>query len=87
MCPLREVGVEPGTASTQAEAADLADPLTMREVEILRLVAARMTNQKIAEQLLVSMSSIKTQINRSWRKLELLSRTQVVAKTRQHWIV
>ena len=59
--PLREVGVEPGTASTQAEAVDLADPLTIREVEILRLVAARMTNQKIAEQLVVSMSTVKKQ--------------------------
>ena len=37
---LRETGVRPETASAQVAAADLAEPLTGREVEILRLIAA-----------------------------------------------
>ncbi len=84
---LGEMGVRPTTTSAQSTAADLPDPLTTREVEILRYVAAGMTNQEIAEQLVVSMSTVKTHINRTYRKLDARSRTQAVAKGRQLGIV
>ena len=56
---LPEKGVKPKTASAQSAAAGLAEPLTMREVEILRLVAAGMRNQEIADHLFISLSTVK----------------------------
>ena len=61
---LREVGVKPETASAQAAAADLAEPLTVREVEVLRLIAAGMRNQEIADRLFISLSTVKRHIAR-----------------------
>ena len=84
---LEESGVEPDTALTQAPAGDLVEPLTEREIEILRHIVAGMTNQDIAEQLVVSMSTVKTHINRTYRKLDVQSRTQAVARIRQLGIV
>ena len=84
---LDESGVEPDTALTQAAAGDLVEPLTEREIEILRHIVAGMTNQDIAEQLVVSMSTVKTHINRTYRKLDVQSRTQAIARIRQLGIV
>jgi DNA-binding NarL/FixJ family response regulator len=52
--------------------------LTEREVEILRLVAYGLTNQAIADALHVSISTVKTHINRLFRKLDIGERVQAV---------
>ena len=65
----------------------LPEPLSEREIEVLALIASGASNQQIAEQLVVSMSTVKTHINRTYRKLDARSRTQAVAKARQLGIV
>lgn len=67
--------------------ASLPDPLSEREIEVLTLVVSGATNQQIAEHLVVSMSTVKSHINRIYRKLDARSRTQAVAKGRQLGIV
>ena len=52
------------------------DPLTPREVEILRLVARGLTNMDIANQLVVSERTIRTHISNILGKLHLANRTQ-----------
>ena len=66
----------PGTPSS-AERAALA-ALTARETDVLRLVAAGLSNGEIAEKLVVSEGTVKTHLNRAMAKLNLSSRAQAV---------
>jgi NarL family two-component system response regulator LiaR len=52
------------------------DPLTEREVEVLRLVARGLSNQDIADQLVVSERTVRTHISNILGKLHLANRTQ-----------
>ncbi len=52
------------------------DHLTGREVEVLKLVARGLSNQEIAEQLVVSVATIYTHVSNILAKLHLASRTQ-----------
>jgi LuxR family maltose regulon positive regulatory protein len=61
-------------------AADLAEPLTVREVEILRLIAAGMRNQEIADQLFISLSTVKRHIANAYGKLGVGHRTEAAAR-------
>ena len=52
------------------------DPLTQREVEILRLIAQGHENKDIAEQLVISEATVRTHVSNILGKLHLASRTQ-----------
>jgi two-component system, NarL family, response regulator LiaR len=52
------------------------DPLTEREVEVLRLVAQGRSNQEIAGQLVISEATVRTHVSNILTKLHLASRTQ-----------
>jgi NarL family two-component system response regulator LiaR len=52
------------------------DPLTPREVEVLRLVAKGMENPEIAAQLVISEATVRTHVSNIMSKLHLASRTQ-----------
>jgi LuxR family maltose regulon positive regulatory protein len=60
----------------------LADPLSDRELEVLGLIAGGASNGEIAARLVVGMSTVKTHVNRIFRKLDAESRTQAVARAR-----
>lgn len=53
-----------------------AEPLTDREVEILKLVAEGLTNQEIAGRLVVSERTVRTHVSNILSKLHLANRTQ-----------
>ncbi|MEW5872920.1 MAG: LuxR C-terminal-related transcriptional regulator [Chloroflexota bacterium] len=61
----------------------LFEALSQRELEVLRLLAAGLSNQQIAAQLVVAPSTVKTHINHLYRKLDVSSRTQATARARQ----
>jgi NarL family two-component system response regulator LiaR len=52
------------------------EPLTEREVVVLKLVARGLTNQEIADQLVVSERTVRTHISNILSKLQLANRTQ-----------
>ena len=52
------------------------EPLTAREVEILTLVAQGMSNQEIAEKLVISERTVRTHVTNILGKLHLANRTQ-----------
>ena len=58
----------------------LVEPLTPREVEILRLIAAGMRNQEIADRLVISLSTVKRHIANTYGKLGVDHRTEAVAR-------
>jgi LuxR family maltose regulon positive regulatory protein len=58
----------------------MAEPLTPREVEILRLVAVGMRNQEIAEQLVISLPTVKRHIANTYGKLGASHRTEAIAR-------
>lgn len=54
------------------------EPLTLREIEVLELVAKGANNQTIADKLFVKEVTVKTHLNSIFKKLKVTSRTQAV---------
>ena len=72
-----------GEASGSVPPAEgLLEPLSERELEVLQLIAAGKTNRQVATELFVSVGTVKTHVNNIYRKLDIHSRTQAVAKAR-----
>jgi len=72
-----------GLLSVSLEGTDtplLIEPLSDRETEVLRLIAAGLSNRKIAEELVITVGTAKTHANNIYRKLDVNSRTQAVAR-------
>jgi LuxR family maltose regulon positive regulatory protein len=61
----------------------LVDPLTERELEVLRLLAEGLSNKEIATRLVVAPSTIKQHLKNVYGKLDVHSRTQAVARGRE----
>lgn len=57
--------------------------LSNREIEVLQLMAAGCSNQEIADQLFVSVNTIKTHSSNVFEKLDVKRRTQAVEKAKQ----
>lgn len=57
--------------------------ITLREQEVLGLLAAGKSNKEIAQKLGVSPNTIKTQVASLYQKLEVQRRTQAVQKARE----
>jgi DNA-binding CsgD family transcriptional regulator len=58
----------------------LPSSLSAREVEVLRLVSRAQTNQQIAENLLLSVSTVKKHVRQIISKLEVSDRTQAAIR-------
>lgn len=57
--------------------------LSQRELEVLQGMAAGLSNQEIADQLFVSLNTIKTHASRLFEKLDVKRRTQAIEKGKQ----
>ena len=58
----------------------VSEPLTMREREVLDLLAQGCLYKEIADQLQISYSTVSTHLEHIYEKLQVHSRTQAVAK-------
>jgi DNA-binding NarL/FixJ family response regulator len=78
----------PPTAAAGAAPGPRPDPcldeLTPREVEVLKLIAAGLSNSEIANKLVLSNATVKTHINRIFYKTGARDRAQAVRYAYQH---
>jgi DNA-binding NarL/FixJ family response regulator len=74
-------------APAQPEASGAADVLTARELEILRLVAAGLSNNRIAAQLWVAEQTVKFHLSNIYRKLGLANRTEASHYAHTHGLL
>jgi LuxR family maltose regulon positive regulatory protein len=72
----------PGT-----ERGQLIEPLSPRELEVLQLIASGASNPEIAQQLYISVNTVKKHVTNIFGKLSATSRTQAVARGRDLGLV
>lgn len=68
-------------------AASLLDPLSARELEVLRLVAAGLSNREAAQALFVTEETIKKHLSHIYDKLAVKNRTQAVARAKENGLL
>jgi LuxR family maltose regulon positive regulatory protein len=69
--------------TTPRRHSQIVEPLSEREMEIVRLMAAGASNPEIAQQLVIATSTVKKHVNHIFGKLSVTSRIQAVARARQ----
>jgi ATP/maltotriose-dependent transcriptional regulator MalT len=77
---------QPATAqsdSTARTVQGLIEPLTDRELEVLRLLAAGRRNRDIAAELVVTLETVKKHTSHIFDKLGVTNRTEAVAHARR----
>ncbi|MFQ5401684.1 MAG: response regulator [Anaerolineae bacterium] len=62
--------------SQPAERPSIPDPLTEREVDVLKLLAHGLSNQEIADKLVISVTTVYSHVSNILSKLHLATRTQ-----------
>jgi DNA-binding NarL/FixJ family response regulator len=72
------------TLSTAVGPAAYPDGLTQREAEVLREIAAGLSNREIAERLVISEATVKTHVNNIFSKANLRDRAQAVVYAVHH---
>jgi DNA-binding NarL/FixJ family response regulator len=82
----RVLSVYRGAPAQASESPALAE-LTARELEVLGLIAAGLTNDEIAAELVVSAGTIKTHVNHIFLKLGLRNRSEAVIFAFDHGLV
>lgn len=61
----------------------LVEHLSERELEVLRLIAAGLSNSNIAKNLFISLNTVKTHIKNIHSKLHVHTRTQAIARANE----
>ncbi|WP_167044329.1 helix-turn-helix transcriptional regulator [Salinibacterium sp. ZJ454] len=86
-----ELGAKPALAELDALARahqeDARGPLTAREIEVLRLVSAGLTNRQVAERLYLSEKTVARHLSNIFTKLDLPSRAAATAYAYEHQLV
>jgi LuxR family transcriptional regulator, maltose regulon positive regulatory protein len=73
----------PRPLANSSEEADLLEPLSERELEVLHLIAEGRSNEEIARALCVSIGTVKTHLRHIYDKLDVHTRTQATARGRK----
>lgn len=86
---LPRLDLPPDTSATPAEAGPpdpnqaLIEPLTGREFEVLQLLAAGLSNQEIADRLMVATGTVKAHTSQIYGKLQVRNRNRAVLLARE----
>jgi len=71
--------VEPSQPKVDA----LIEPLSQRELDVLRLIAQGLSNREISERLFLALSTVKGHTRIIFDKLQVQRRTEAVARARE----
>jgi LuxR family transcriptional regulator, maltose regulon positive regulatory protein len=66
-----------------ARSAALVEPLSERELEVLHLLATGVSNDEIAEHLVIAVSTVKRHVSNILAKLTISNRTQAVTRAQE----
>jgi LuxR family maltose regulon positive regulatory protein len=61
----------------------LVEPLSQRELEVLKLLASGLSNKNIAQTLMIAVSTVKKHLKNIYQKLNAHSRTEAIASARE----
>jgi LuxR family maltose regulon positive regulatory protein len=61
----------------------LVEPLSPREMEVLRLIAQGLSNQEICKRLFLALDTVKGHNRRIFEKLQVKRRTEAIARARE----
>lgn len=70
-------------ASPPSGTQPLPDPLTPRELDVLHCISQGLSNEDIAEKLVIALNTVKRHTSSIYGKLDVKSRTQAVAQARE----
>jgi LuxR family maltose regulon positive regulatory protein len=76
------LGIIQSGPATLTLSSELVEPLSEREIEVLRLVAAGLSNRQIAATLILSLGTIKSHVHNIYGKLDVRNRAQAVDRAR-----
>ncbi|HSD83903.1 MAG TPA: LuxR C-terminal-related transcriptional regulator, partial [Anaerolineae bacterium] len=62
---------------------DIPEPLSRRELEILKLIAQGLSNREIGERLFLALDTVKGHNRRIFDKLQVQRRTEAIARARE----
>jgi len=79
----REILIQPENEFSPNEKEVEKLGISRRELEVLNLISAGFSNQEIADQLFVSLNTIKTHSSNLFGKMEVKSRTQAMEKAKR----
>ena len=74
-------------AGTPAQGRPLADPLSPRELQVLRLLGGELTGPEIARELFVSVNTLRTHTKRIFTKLDVKTRAAAVRRAHEHGLL
>ena len=83
----KEVYRDPSLPFVLNENAMNQSGMSKRELEVLLLMAAGLSNQEIAKQLFVSLNTIKTHSSKIFEKMDVQRRTQAIEKAKRMGLI
>ena len=73
----------PALPEGQRDGESLSEPLSQRELEVLRLIAQGLSNREISKRLFLALNTVKGHNQKIYSKLQVQSRTEAVARARE----
>ena len=74
-------------APRRAAVESLVDPLSQRELEVLRLLDSELTGPQIAAELYVTLNTLRTHTKRIFTKLDVTTRAAAVRRAQEHGLI
>ncbi|HEY9788075.1 MAG TPA: response regulator transcription factor [Candidatus Obscuribacterales bacterium] len=85
--PQKAESTPPASAPTRPPLPNLPDPLSQRELEVLNLLVEGLSNQEIADRLIISLATAKTHVRNILNKLAVDDRTQAAVQAMRRGLV
>lgn len=74
---------QPSTQNQKSKIKNLVEPLSARELQLLHLMAAGLSNQEIADRLFITLGTVKSHANHIFNKLGVQGRVKAVNRARE----